>query len=79
MTNIDIKLKDKIYNRDIIRREDITLDMLVQIKKISAEIVKLQGDAYLPIFIRIHEEVNKINEYNSYKELALKTIDKELD
>lgn len=70
-TSISTHPKDKIYSRNILRREDVTLYLLKDVQKISAEIVKQHGDLYLPVFIRIHEEIEKRKNNQSYKQIAL--------
>lgn len=53
-------------NRDITKK-DIEEDY-----KIAAEIVALYGDGYLPVFERVHREMEKIIEADGIKSLALK-------
>jgi len=50
---------------------DITIEFLQENYKIIASIIEQYGDIYLPIFIRIHKEVEQRKEYKSFKEIAL--------
>ncbi|MCH5716689.1 hypothetical protein [Niabella hibiscisoli] len=49
---------------------------LEQAYKIAARIVAVFGDAYLPSFQRLHEEVQKRNKQQSLKSIALDIANK---
>lgn len=51
--------------------QNLTPEQIRKVYKIAAEVVRLYGDTYLPVFERIHEEVEKINQKQSMKTLAL--------
>lgn len=51
--------------------EELTPEKIKKAYFIAAEVVKRYGDAYLPVFKRMHEEVQKINEMVDLKTLAL--------
>lgn len=48
-----------------------TVEQLTQALKISAKIVTLYGEIYLPVFNRIHAELLKAQEKEAQKNLAL--------
>ena len=55
-------------------RYDLKKFTHAEIKKaywIAAEVVKLYGDTYLPIFLRLHRELKEIDELYQIKTLAL--------
>lgn len=49
----------------------ITKDQLMNYYHLAARIVSLYGDAYLPVFKRLHDEVEKIKCDENIKTLAL--------
>ncbi len=70
-TLIPTNPKDKIYSKINLKSDDITIELLEEAHKASAEIVKRHGDNYLPIFIRMHKEIEQRKNNQSYKEIAL--------
>jgi len=68
---IPVQPKDKVYSKMNLKSGDITLELLDEAYKASAEIVKLHGDKYLPIFIRMHKEIEQRKNNQFYKEIAL--------
>lgn len=48
-----------------------SLEVLERALKIAARIVVLYGETYLPIFNRLHEEVEKMKAMQCKKDLAL--------
>jgi hypothetical protein len=53
------------------RIDGITKEQLMKCYHLAASIVSLYGDAYLPIFKRLHDEVEKIKCNENIKTLAL--------
>jgi hypothetical protein len=51
--------------------EGITEKQLLEAYRIAAEIVSRYGDAYLPVFERLHMEVQKLNATSDLKSIAL--------
>lgn len=51
--------------------EEVTLKMIEDGYKTAAYIVKKYGDKYLPIFVRMHEELEKKKSLLKHKEKAL--------
>lgn len=51
--------------------EGITEEQLREAYKIAADIVARYGDAYLPVFERLHKEVQKLNVASDLKSIAL--------
>ncbi len=51
--------------------ESITIDKLHGANLIAARIVAKYGDAYLPVFNRLHKEVQKQKESEEIKNIAL--------
>lgn len=50
---------------------EISLDDLTRAVKIAARVVVLYGDVYLPIFNRLHSELEKAKENLGAKESAI--------
>lgn len=50
---------------------EISLDDLTRAVKIAARVVVLYGDVYLPIFNRLHSELEKVKENLGAKEAAI--------
>lgn len=51
--------------------EGLTVNEIQAAYKIAAKIVAMYGDAYLPVFKRLHSEIEKINQAKSIKSIAL--------
>lgn len=49
-----------------------TYEEVKKIHAIAAKIVAKHGDTYLPLFIRVHEELEKSRLQNDMKAIALK-------
>lgn len=62
--------KEFFDSEEPIRDEDIQ-----RAYKIAAKVVAMYGDIYLPIFMRLHNELKKIEEREKIKLLALETDD----
>lgn len=60
--------------RILLAEEDITIELLHDTSLTMAKIVQRYGDLYLPIFIRILEEIEKQKSNQSYKEIALQML-----
>lgn len=68
---IEKALPFKKYNY---KPEEITIELLEKARMISAKIVEKYGDAYLPIFIRVQNEIELRKSQQSYKEIALQLL-----
>ena len=51
--------------------ERVTIEELEHAYKIAANVVAIYGDAYLPAFKRLHNELEKLNEETQVKKIAL--------
>jgi hypothetical protein len=49
----------------------ITKQQLLEAYRIAAQVVALYGDAYLPAFERLHKEMEKCNQSDEIKTIAL--------
>jgi hypothetical protein len=56
----------------MMKKNVLTIVELKQARKIVAKIVSLYGDHYLPIFIKLNDEVEYFESMDKHKELALK-------
>ncbi|MDH7911356.1 hypothetical protein [Winogradskyella sp. SYSU M77433] len=63
-----------IPKRKTLRQEDINIELMQEASLIMAEVVKLYGDAYLSIFVRILKEIEQQKEKQNYKKIALQMI-----
>lgn len=45
--------------------------------KIAAQVVALYGDAYLPVFTRLHTEMKKMQQQDEMREIALNLVNTE--
>ncbi len=52
-------------------KEEITLELLEECYYSIARIIEKYGDVYLPLFIRLHNEIEKMKDDNKMKKLAL--------
>lgn len=59
--------------------EGITVEQLYEVYHIAASVVTKYGDVYIPIFKRLHKEVQKIEEETQIKTLALKIASANID
>jgi len=55
---------------------EISIDDLTRAVKIAARVVVLYGDVYLPIFNRLHSELEKAKENLGAKEMAIQLAKK---
>lgn len=55
----------------IVKVDGITIEQLREAYQIAAEVVARYGDAYLPVFNRLHQEMEKVKEMERMKSLAL--------
>lgn len=53
----------------------ISFEQIIEARKIAAKIVSLHGDMYLPLFTRLNDELQKLDERKKIKELALLIAD----
>jgi hypothetical protein len=53
------------------KEEDISIEQLMQARKIAAKVVSLYGQKYLPIFTRLNEELKKFDDTKRLIDLAL--------
>lgn len=67
--------KAKPFKKFSFSRSDITIELLEKARAISAQLVKEYGDGYLPIFICLHDEIQKKNNQLSYKKMALQLLE----
>lgn len=54
-----------------IKPENISKELLDQSLKVIADIVRIYGNPYLPLFIKIHKEIERRKAELSYQEIAL--------
>lgn len=54
--------------------EEITLELLKEARLISAKVVERYGDSYLPIFVRVQNEIDLRKSHQSYREKALQLL-----
>lgn len=54
-----------------IEKDDITIELLLDCYHIVARIVERYGDTYLPIFIRLHKEIENRKEHDRMMGYAL--------
>ena len=56
---------------DEIKNSELTTERVMQAKIIAAKIVATHGDAYLPLFTRLEEEVERLSKDKEAIERAL--------
>ncbi|MEM6813271.1 MAG: hypothetical protein AAF600_02640 [Bacteroidota bacterium] len=64
-------------HRVVLSKANITLDLLQDASMVMAQIVEKYGDLYIPIFVRIIDEIEDRKKNQSYKEIALQMLDNE--
>ncbi|GAB1856120.1 hypothetical protein MHTCC0001_09550 [Flavobacteriaceae bacterium MHTCC 0001] len=75
---INRQLKKLIHlKKDNLEDSDISLEILIQCRSITAKIIRENGDAFLPIFIRIEKEIEEEKKRNNYKDIALQIAENE--
>lgn len=55
--------------------EEITPELLNEAKLIAAKILRRYGDSYLPLFIRVQNEIEVRKNQMVYKEIALQLLE----
>ena len=58
---------------DEIKNSELTTERVMQAKIIAAKIVATHGDAYLPLFTRLEEEVERLSKDKEAIERALES------
>jgi hypothetical protein len=72
---LDQTLKKSMPSKKIsLKESDLTIELLEEASVIMAKIIEIHGDHYLPIFIRIMDEIDKRKEQQAYKELAQRLL-----
>ncbi len=51
--------------------DGLTFEEIHKLYRVAARVVAMYGDAYLPVFSRLHTEVEKINTLENIKSVAL--------
>jgi len=59
------------FKKQYIDPNDIDLEMLEEAHKIMAKVVKKYGNRHLPLFIKIHNEIEDRKKELSYQGIAL--------
>lgn len=54
--------------------EKITVEDLLHATKIAAKVISLYGDVYLPIFKRLHTELEKAQQQEAEKEKWMRLV-----
>lgn len=63
-----------IPTRRTFSKKDVTVEALKEASLIIAEVVKIYGDAYLSIFVRILKEIEHQKESQNYRAIALQML-----
>lgn len=67
------------YSNSRFLKSDITLDLLYYCRAVMANVVKENGDDYLPIFIRIQNSIAEHEEVEKHKRIALQLVDNTIE
>lgn len=59
-----------ILTHERLSSDDITLDLITEAYEVMARIVTQHGDRYLPIFQRLHNEIEEYRSHDSLLKLA---------